>query len=185
MSTLAAPSPLPPPMSRLKSRLVLLSICALLLLPVLSGGSLYLSGWRPARSINHGALIEPPLPLAGDPAWRGKWSLTLVSDAPCGSPCAARLDELRRVRVALARDMGRTRYVWVGTGVDAEARQLAATAPDLRTIAGRPPALAGFAAGSIVIVDPHGLAMMAYAPQAPINGIRSDLERLLKLSWIE
>ena len=166
-------------------RLVLLAICALLLLPVLTGGSLYLLGWRPAHTANHGVLIEPPQPIAGDPAWLGKWSLALVSDAPCGAACAERLDALRRVRVALAKDMGRTRHVWVGAGVDAEAGPLAATAPDLRIVPGRPPALAKFPAGSVVIVDPQGLAMMAYAPEAPINGIRSDLERLLKLSWIE
>jgi hypothetical protein len=41
------------------------------------------------------------------------------------------------------------------------------------------------AAGSIVIVDPQGMAMMAYAPDAPLNGLRSDMERLLKLSWME
>ena len=28
-------------------------------------------------------------------------------------------------------------------------------------------------------------AMMAYVPGAPLNGLRSDLERLLKLSWVE
>jgi hypothetical protein len=35
-----------------------------------------------------------------------------------------------------------------------------------------------------VIVDPNGLAMMRYAPGADAKGIRADLERLLKYSWI-
>jgi hypothetical protein len=160
-------------------------VCGVLLLPVLTGGGMFLLGWRPAQTSNHGALIAPPQFVADDPAWRGKWSLVLVSDAPCGETCAARLDELRRVRVALAKDINRTRHVWVGAGIDAEARQLAAAAPDLYAVSSRPPALAKIAAGSVVIVDPQGMAMMAYAPNSPLDGLRSDMERLLKLSWME
>jgi hypothetical protein len=160
-------------------------VFGVLLLPVLTGGGMFLLGWRPAQTSNHGTLIAPPQFVADDPAWRGKWSLVLVRDAPCGEACAARLDALRRVRVALAKDMNRTRHVWVGAGIDAEARQLAAAAPDLYTVSMPPPALATMAAGSIVIVDPQGMAMMAYAPDAPLNGLRSDMERLLKLSWME
>ncbi len=166
-------------------RLVLIVICTALLLPVLTGSGMFLFGWRPARTANHGVLIVPPQLVAGDAAWLGKWSLVLVSDAPCGKACAERLDALRRVRVALAKDMGRTRHVWAGAGIEAEARQLAAASPDLRTVSGRPPALAQLPSGSIAIVDPQGMAMMTYVPDAPINGLRSDLERLLKLSWIE
>lgn len=181
MSTLAPP--VRP--AQTKPRFVLLSICTMLLLPVLTGGGMFLLGWRPAQTANHGMLIEPPRPVANDPAWLGKWSLVLVSDAPCGRVCAARLDELRRVRVALARDMNRTRHIWVGTGIDAEARQLALAAPDLQAVSSRLPTLAQMPAGSVVIVDPRGMAMMTYAPDAPINGLRSDLGRLLKLSWVE
>jgi hypothetical protein len=36
----------------------------------------------------------------------------------------------------------------------------------------------------VIIVDPEGRAMMRYAPGAELKGIRADLERLLKFSWI-
>jgi hypothetical protein len=181
MNAPAPSSSLAPPMSRF----MLIVVCTALLLPVLTGSGMFLLGWRPAQTANHGVLIEPPRLVTGDPAWLGKWSLVLVSDAPCGTVCAERLDALRRVRVALAKDMGRTRHVWVGAGIEAEARQLTATTPDLRTVSGRPPAFAQLPSGSVAIVDPQGMAMMAYVPDAPINGLRSDLERLLKLSWME
>ena len=36
----------------------------------------------------------------------------------------------------------------------------------------------------LLLVDPAGKLMMRYAPGAEPKGIRADLERLLKYSWI-
>ncbi|MDP2795155.1 MAG: hypothetical protein Q8O25_13955 [Sulfurisoma sp.] len=143
-------------------RRALLLILALALLPIVIGGSLHYFGWRPDKTSNHGTLVTPPVALGID-SLKGKWSLVLVADAPCGPTCAARIDELRRVRVSLAKEWKRTQHL----GLDA-----------------RPTALADLPAGTVVIVDPNGLAMMRYVPGADANGIRADLERLLKYSWI-
>jgi hypothetical protein len=155
MNTTALPTPRP---LLTGAQRTLLLILTLSLLPIAIGAGLYYFGWQPGRTSNHGTLIAPPLAV-GDTALQGKWSLVLVGDATN----AARLDELRRVRVVLAKEWKRTQH-------------LAMDVP--------PPALAGLPTGSVVIVDPAGMAMMRYAPGADANGIRADLERLLKYSWI-
>jgi hypothetical protein len=164
-------------------RRTLLLILILALLPILTGIGLYRFDWRPAQTSNHGTLIDPPQAVSADPAWTEKWSLVLIGDAPCGAACAERLDGLRRVRVALAKDMARTRHVWVGAGIATEAAPLTVAMPDLYTVDGRLSVFATMPAGSVVIVDPRGMAMMRYAPGAELKGIRSDLERLLRYSW--
>ncbi|RLJ67973.1 hypothetical protein [Sulfurisoma sediminicola] len=136
----------------------LLLLLALSLLPIAIGAGLYFFGWQPGKTANHGTLITPPVAVGLDGV-KGKWSLLLVGD----SGNADRLDELRRVRVVLAKEWQRTQHL----ALDA-----------------RPAALADLPAGTVVIVDPNGLAMMRYPPGADAQGIRADLERLLKYSWI-
>jgi hypothetical protein len=139
----------------------LLLILALSLLPIVIGAGLYFFGWQPGRTANHGTLIVPPVAVDGGDL-KGKWSLLLLGTAGDAGN-AERLDELRRVRVVLAKEWKRTQHL----ALDA-----------------RPAALADLPAGTVVIVDPNGLAMMRYAPGADAKGIRADLERLLKYSWI-
>lgn len=150
----------PSPSIRAAGRRALLLMIGLSLLPVAVGAGLYTFGWRPARTSNHGTLIVPPVPANID-ASQGRWSLVLLGTDSCDGACAARLDELRRVRVSLAREMHRTRHLF----------------------AAPPAALADLPAGTVIIVDPDGRAMMRYAPDAEAKGLRADLERLLKYSW--
>ena len=161
----AAPAPVPRPGSA-SGRRTLALVLALSLLPLAIGGGLFAFGWKPDRTVNHGTLFTPPVPVddvAASPlAETGRWSLVLLGTGDCDAACTARLDELRRVRTALAKQMHRT-------------RQLRAAAP---------PALAGLPSGTVLIVDPRGTAVLHYPPGAGAPGIRDDLERLLKLSWI-
>ena len=143
-------------------RRALLLILLLALLPLLIGGSLFYLGWRPAKSSHHGTLITPPVPVGVD-GIKGKWSLLLVDDPVCGPACKEKLDELRRVRVVLAKNWQRTQSLHLS---------------DRNALPG------DFATGTIVIVDPNGLAMMRYAPGAKLEGVLADLELLLKYSWI-
>lgn len=165
------------------SRRTLVLIFLLLAMPFIAGTALYLSGWRPSHTVNHGVLIAPPATLGQPDEWGGKWSLLLVHDAPCGVPCAERLNELRRVRISLGQQMGRTRLVWVGESIGDEAANLKAVMPDLATLDRRPGNLGKLPPGSVVLVDPNGLAMMRYLPGADAKGMRDDLERLLKYVW--
>lgn len=143
-------------------RLRLLLIAAVLAAPFLAGSGLYFAGWRPESTVNHGQLISPLVALPDAEAWRGKWSLALIHAEPCSPQCLARLDELGRVRLSLAKEAERTR---------------------IASLARRPEALRALPEGSVVLVDPRGLAVMRYAPGADARGMRADLERLLKYSW--
>jgi len=59
--------------------------------------------------------------------------------------------------------------------------------PDLLVIpppANWRPTLATGSRHRLFVVDPAGNLMMQYAPEADPAGVRADLERLLKSSWI-
>jgi len=137
-------------------RHALLLMLTLSLLPIAVGAGLYFFGWRPGQTSNHGVLIVPPL-LIDVGQTKGKWALVLVDSN------AERLDELRRVRASLAKEWQRTEHLRLDAA---------------------PAGLGDLASGSVIIVDPEGRAMMRYAPGAELKGIRADLERLLKFSWI-
>ncbi len=139
----------------------LLLILALSLLPIGIGAGLYFLGWQPGKTSNHGTLITPPVPVDLD-GLKGKWSLLLVGDAGDGAMPSA------------STSCAACAWCWPRNG----------SAPSTCTSTRRPAALADLPAGTVVIVDPNGLAMMRYAPGADAKGIRADLERLLKYSWI-
>lgn len=143
-------------------RLRLFLLFAVLAAPFLAGSGLYFAGWRPGSTVNHGQLISPLVALPDAEAWRGKWSLALIHAEPCSPDCLARLDELGRLRLSLAKEAERTRIVSLG-----KRSEIFRALPD----------------GSIVLVDPRGLAVMHYGPGADARGMRADLERLLKYSW--
>jgi hypothetical protein len=149
---------LPRPDATTSWRRALLLILALSLLPIAVGAGLYFFGWRPAKTGNHGQLIAPPVAVDVG-ATKGKWVLVLIDS----DPNAARIDELRRVRASLAKEWQRTQHL---------------------RLDGAPASLGQLPAGSVIVIDPEGRAMMRYAPGAELKGIRADLERLLKYSWI-
>lgn len=161
----------------------------------------------PDTRVNRGELIEPvrpwpaDLPLASadgapfDPAvFRDRWTLLLVSRAPCGPACEQKLAELRQIRLAL----GESRYVvermalLVGDaaaplGEDYDGTTLAradrAVEPALQALLGPAPTVWD----RVYIVDPFGNLMMRYAADAPPKDVLKDMERLLKASktWIK
>lgn len=172
-----------------RGRLVCLTVVLALLLPFVLAVALYVSGWRPLRTTIHGELITPPIalrPPSSAGTWpTGKWSLVLLADAPCREACQRDLDGLRRVRVALGKNHGRTLVLWWGKGTAIAAKSIIAQQPDLGivdgAVAGLPSALAGTA---VAVVDPEGRAVLRYRTPLPLNGMLADLERLLKSSWI-
>lgn len=152
---------LPRPDATASWRRALLLMLALSLLPVAVGTGLYFFGWRPASTVNHGELIVPPVAIDAGQA-KGKWALVLI-DADLGDAGAARIDELRRVRASLAKEWQRTQHLRLDAA---------------------PAGLGEMPSGTVIVVDPEGRAMMRYAPGADLKGMRADLERLLKFSWI-
>lgn len=154
-------------------------IVGLLALPFLSASLLYFAGWRPAGTVNRGTLIQPPIVMdAGIP--RGQWSMLLLHDAPCGNACLARLDELRRARITFGRHLGQTGIVWAGNDIARAALTVQTRIPDLVAVDSRLAAIfVGMPAGSLLVVDPAGRAILRYEPGAAIDDIRHDLLHLL------
>lgn len=181
------------PLALTPGRRALLLTVLICLAPILIGGGLYAVGWRPAKTGNHGQLVQPPRPLAiaalGSPAAdraTGKWLLVVAGDAPCDDRCVALAERTRNIQVALNRDMGRLVRIVLAVPNDGLAA-LQARQPDLLVVP--PPAdwqreMAAGAQHRLFVLDPAGNLMMQYPPEAEAKGVRADLERLLKFSWI-
>ncbi|HEX5803073.1 MAG TPA: hypothetical protein VFY24_08605 [Azospira sp.] len=192
MSAGTAPSPAAGGLT--SGRRALLLTLLIFLMPVLIGGGLHLVGWRPAKTSNHGELVQPPraVPLAALGAEvaakvDGKWLLVIAGDTPCAADCVALAGYTRAVQVSLNREMGRVRRLVLAEAPTPALATLQAQQPDLLVAAPNPAWREILAAGPrhrLFVVDPAGNLMMQYAPEADPKGVRADLERLLKSSWI-
>ena len=186
----------PPP--RNGPAMLALVVC-LLALPFAIAGGLYLFGWQPVRTANHGQLLNPslPLPASGLLTTDGqalataelgdKWLLLLSGNGPCDADCTSQIDEMRRIQVALNKDMGRLRRVVLSDQMsDAEFSAARQRQPDL-LVAAAPqnwlPGATGNTGYRLHIVDPQGRLVMDYPADAAAKDVRADLERLLKFAW--
>lgn len=171
-----------------QGRLMLALIVGLLALPFVIGAGLYFGGWHPSRIGHHGHLLNPPrlLPeqmLRSTGKNAEKWKLVLQVHGPCTAECTNRLDEMRRIHVALYKNMGRlSRAVLTDQPNDPALLALHVSQPDLMVLIAPPGALAEIT-DPVLLVDPQGLVIMTYPPDASPQGMRADLERLLKYAW--
>ena len=190
------------------ARRAILLVTTLLAMPFAVAFGLYWFEWRPTTLGNHGELIQPTLPLPesgldnadGRPLptaeLRGKWTLVLISKGPCAAICQQHLQQMRQVQVSLNKEMGRLHRVLLGDSSaalssDTSLPALRQSYPDLL--------IAAPAAGkdgdawrstldgtnhSFYVIDPLGNVMMRYTDKPDMQGMRKDLERLLKYSWV-
>jgi len=171
-----------------QGRLMLALIVALLALPFVIGAGLYFGGWHPSRIEHHGNLLNPPrqLPeqmLRSTGKNSEKWKLVLQVRGPCAAECMSHLDEMRRIHVALYKNMGRlSRAVLTDQPGDPTLHALRASQPDLMVLSNQPGALPEIT-DPVLLVDPQGLLIMTYPPDASPKGMRADLDRLLKYAW--
>ncbi|MFZ1243911.1 MAG: hypothetical protein WAR41_02500 [Azonexus sp.] len=167
---------------------MLLLIVGLLILPFVIGGGLYFSGWHPTRASTHGNLLEPSQPLPDDllrstAKMRGKWILFVNVRGTCESACIARLDEIRRIHVALYKNMDRLRRVVITDQPDDTALlALVQTQPDL-LLAAAPSQAPTETDDPVLLADPQGQLIMTFPNGTSAQGIRADIERLLKFTW--
>lgn len=179
---------LPTPTNQRQGRLTLALIVGLLALPFVIAAALYFGGWHPARVTQHGQLINPPRPLPAEilrstKKNAEKWQLVLHVRGPCAAECLRRLDEMRRVHVALYKNMGRLGRALLTEHADDPALPgVRASQPDLLLLSAPPGTLADIA-DPLLLVDPQGRIIMTYAPDASPQGLRADLDRLLKYAW--
>lgn len=183
MSSLA----LPPPSQR-QGRLMLALIVGLLALPFVIGAALYFGGWQPPRISHHGHLISPPRQLSGQMLRSAanndqNWIFLLRVSGPCTDACLARLDEMRRIHVALYKNMSRvSRAVLTDQPADPALLALQRAQPDLLLLADHSGELNDMA-DPLLLVDPQGQLVITYPADASPQGMRADLERLLKYAW--
>lgn len=167
--------------------------------PAVFAWGMVLSGWRPAATTNNGTLVQPPVALDAsgwaargadalpEGLFRGRWSLMAAVAGDCGADCAALLDKLRRVRIALDKDMTRVQVVVV------QPRQASGPAdgavfPGLSTLTAPRAAVAslveraptGGERMALHVLDYEGLRMMTHALPLDASALLDDLEKLLK-----
>lgn len=192
------------------NRWVLVMLMLLFVLPVVLATLLYLTGWRPSSSGNHGELIQPARQiedgvlqtLDGKPArfseLRGKWIMVHFGSSSCPDECMKNIYTMRQVHAAQAKEIGRVQRVFVATdrGAAEKLKAKLADYPEMRVWTGEKKALAellqsfGIDAGQaaqqqgIYLVDPLGNLIMRYPPGTDPSGMLKDMTRLLKYSWV-
>ena len=156
--------------------------------------------WLPQAETPYGSRFEPPVALPDTPlqtlgaaraGWsRGRWSLIYAREAGCDAPCLRSLAVVRQAALALPRDTELVQGVFLyGGELDALSAQRTATAGlvvgriDRETSAALRRALGegGLRDGYLLIADPGGRLVFGYPPDAQLEGIVSDLRRLLAL----
>lgn len=191
------------------NRWVLVLLVLLFVLPVVLATLLYLAGWRPSSSGNHGELIQPARQvevlslqtLDGRPAHfgelRGKWIMVQFGSSSCPEACMKNIHVMRQVHAALAKEVGRVQRVFIATdkGMAESLRAKLADYPEMQVWTGEKKALAevwqsfGMAAGQaaerqgIYLLDPLGNLILRYPPGTDPGGMLKDMTRLLKYSW--
>lgn len=197
------------PRKQRRSRLILLLLVAVFVVPLLAAAWLYRQVQQEGDvwgTTNHGRLIDPARPLApfeletagGETltreALRGQWTLVFSPETPCLEDCRQVIYHMRQVRAALGREAPRVQRWLVLSG----ASQYTALADFLENYPGmqvltdtRRAVLdqlegAGDAPDSppVYLVDPLGNLMMAFPRSLDPRDMLKDLKKLLKISQI-
>lgn len=192
---------------RTKGRRMLVFLLVLFVLPILVVLAMYQLDYRPGGS-SHGDLIAPPKALQLSPTpdlngkpfgaeqWKTKWNVVYVSATGCAKECQKQVHQLRQIHVSLNKEIERVQRVLVISSVtdQAELATIQQQYPDLVVLAGNeaaalaqqfdlPDQPAG-TSGRVYLVDPLGNLMMSYPPNYKPKGLREDMTRLLKYSWV-
>jgi len=194
-----------------KSRLVLITLVVVCLLPLSSSWLMYwFTDIGKSGSGSHGNLLNPPTPLGdvalldpvvGDSNHRlyGKWSLLYLVKTECDIECKNNLNIMYGLWVALGADTPRLQRILGvvdidGLGVVRNFIQdyqgqlvLMMDKSDPANIFHPLEAEEGdlpFTVGGLYLIDPLGNLMMFYPSDTNPNGILKDLKRLLKYSRI-
>ena len=157
---------------------------ALFVLPSLLAVFLFYNPWQFSLShVNKGLLLTPPKQVETIKAIsQDKWLLLLVVESSCHDECLKTLDKMKRIRMALGKDMYRINQALVSTQtLPAEKikRLGEVKGLDTQVVKLGEPMTAG-----IYIQDPLGNIMLTYSPEVKPNDVYSDLTRLLKVSKI-
>jgi cytochrome oxidase Cu insertion factor (SCO1/SenC/PrrC family) len=185
--------------AKTKARRTLLAIVAVFALPLVLAW-LFTIGpldWRPAKTVNYGVLLEPPLRLqsydvmdaAGTQltvdAVARDWYLVVLHAAPCTGQCQGLLQIAERIRIAVGRDMSRVTLALLGPDND---KPVSHTQRWLLPADGKLIGAVRRALGAphfdsiLLIVDHRGRIVLVYPPAEDGQGVLDDLKRLLRAS---
>lgn len=192
------------PARRRHGRRMLLLLCTVFTLPVALVLAMYWLDWHPQGS-SHGNLVRPPQALRftelrdsrghgyGARHWQDKWHLVQVAAGACARDCLREAQLLRNIHVSLNKESGRVERVLLLPQPVSEGAlaTLQRRFPDLVILSGAGAmelaaqlAEPGQAAAGVYLVDPLGNLMMRYALGYQARGMRDDLGRLLRYSWV-
>ena len=150
------------PKQKGRQRRALIALALLFFAPLALAFILYYGvGWRPGGRVNHGDLVEPPVPLpdlalpranespsdglgAETPAaeapaataavLKGKWTLLYLGPGSCSAGCRSDLYNTRQVRAALGAERERVQRIFLAEGACCDIEWLRAQQPDLITV---------------------------------------------------
>lgn len=177
------------------------------ILPVAASISLYVSGWRPSATVNHGDLIAPPHKLTDTPMQdidgktvhfgdlHGKWGMLYFGSSACPEECMRNLFRMRQIYIAQGKDSERVERAFItNDGAPSTLKGKLADYTGMHIWTADAAALPMIASNfgtdatqlmqqhNIYLIDPMGNLIMRFAPDLDPAGMRKDLERLLKYS---
>lgn len=193
-----------------RNRKILILVASVFVIPVVVSMSLYMTKWRPASTGNHGELIQPVRPIGGKVLQNldgktfntkdlnGKWTMLHFGSSSCNEDCIKSLYYMRQVQTAQGKEADRLQRVFIVTDTQAaDALKVKLTDyPDMHVLKAEGAELIALAKifgisdaklaekQGIYLIDPMGNLMMHYAQGADPAGMRKDLVRLLKYSWV-
>lgn len=190
------------------NRIVLIFLFVVFALPAAVATLMYVTGWRPSSTGNHGELIQPARfiedramqSIDGKPVkfseLQGKWTMVYFDTSACPEECVKQLYTMRQTHISQGKDQDRVQRIFILTdtfAADALPAKLT-DYPDMRVLTGEKTvlakltqdfgmdALAEMDKRSIYLLDPMGNLMMRHVPGTDPAGLRKDLVRLLKYS---
>lgn len=130
--------------------------------------------------------------------WSGRWLMVRVGPAACNDACKQELWLMRQIRLTTGRERDRVERIWILTGDGNPAESLLAEHEGLWVVrlGSRPKneqlienwlsvaSRGGSGASNIWVVDPLGNLMMRFPDNPDPNGMKKDMNRLLKASRI-
>lgn len=182
------------PGQRLRGRLQLIMILAVVIAPMLLASAMYhLRFWVPETRSYHGELIGNGQTLADlgvADANQAGWQLLVTVPQHCDERCKELVYVARQVHIGLNKDVSRASHALASAqplNADYEA-QLQREYPQLARYPLQPEAYsktAGKVEGAqLWIVDPHGNLVLRYDNSIKGKAILNDLRYLLKISQI-
>lgn len=185
----------------LRSRLILLGVALVFIIPILVSWYLvFFSDFKKGDGgTQKGELISPVIPL-GEPevfnlksktieSINGKWTLLFFVENECNQLCEDKLYQLRQIRLALGKDRDKVDRLLVSknkqqwsqyTNSFNGQKYIDPTSRDYKRLIKKLNDYAGLDLKATYLIDPYGFLMMKYPQDDNPMGTIKDIERLIK-----